>query len=744
MPSLFSGRALAFAAALAWGLGAAQAALDFDTYLIRKEITRVKREGAWVDSVSTLYELTRLGSTSLEASSITLTSHGGYLSVVEEATLSGNIENRPRDITKDFLFQGSLPIPPLAAVHSLSVMHGDTLYRAGLKRMTYSLDDAFFDTLALRATLDTRMAFLQQLTDRAFEATFAGLSLGEPVRVRIEYDIPFPGSPGSSISIPVIFHPSGAPPRQAQITFIESAEGLPPVQWLGASGRVTLEDKGTHTVQYQSSYVFRRDEAPASVATLQATGFESGRLKGQYLLFKAGLDDALMTGLSRPLEVSFLWRWNPPYAFVETRDGLKTLSDLGRLAAMEARTLKQIIMEMSPRGHRFGLLRSAPGLGEDFFPPSEAGSGGYGDLLAFLDRFTEERLYADFKDYRDDKPAWAATAWQDSGEVAKSRNGFLAALERIHAGFGDRGEALRHIAMVGLGSAHPTIIDLKDPAVVEAILDSVTLSNVLAPWLGVDMDQILNLKANATLRPLKVESPLAEGLPPLLFPVFQPASVEYRAFAGNHSHSVVLPFSLAAQREAVIKAEGPFADTVQLQGIDALGRKTRIYTLSPRMLRSQADTGLARIWAADPDRIAEAGEVDLGMRYGILTKGTFLGAGVGEGRLQAAQIDPGGVALLPKSVRVGAVSAFRLERGMLRIAPPAAWAARAGSGAPRLEIYDLGGRLMASIRLDGFRQGGGFAIPIGYFLKFGRHRIVLVLRGAGRMQSFTFNAGGRS
>lgn len=81
-------------------------------------------------------------------------------------------------------------------------MHGDTVYQAKLRKMTYSLDDSFLDTAALRGTLDNRVAFLQRLSDNAFEATFSKLSLGDPVRVRIEYDLPFPGGPGAGIHVP--------------------------------------------------------------------------------------------------------------------------------------------------------------------------------------------------------------------------------------------------------------------------------------------------------------------------------------------------------------------------------------------------------------------------------------------------------------------------------------------------------------------------------------------------------------
>ncbi len=706
----------------------AHAALDYNSYRKIEEKIKVIQEGKSVDSLRVLYELTRLGSVSLQASSISLTSHGGYLSIVEEATLSGNLEKRPRDITQDFLFQGNLAIPPLAAVHGLSVLHGDTVFHAKIHKMTYSLDDVFFDTAALQYTLNHRVAFLQQLTDHSFEATFSKLSLGEPIRVSIAYDLPMPGAPGQSVRVPTLFHPSGAPPRQAQITLVETARGLPGLQWLSPNGRVTLDSNGTHTVAYQSEYVFRRDESPSTVATLQTTAFASGRFQGEYLLIKGGLNDSLMKALSRPLEVTFLWRWNPPFAFVEMQNGLKNLSPLGLMAAQEARTLKQIVLEFAPKGHRFGLMHSVAGKDNVFLPPGEEGGDDYRKLLAYLDGFTEERIFADYKNKTYEKPEWAVTTWSDSGEIVKGRQEFLEALSTIRKGFSPRPEALRHIEMIGLGTAPTSLVDLKDPQQVADILDSVSIANVLAQWPGVDLEKCLKLKANENLRPLQIQSPLAVGLPPLLFPVFQPTSVEYRAFTLSQSHAVILPFSPSAEREALIKATSPFNDSLQLQGIDALGRKTRILSLSVRMLRSASDSGLARLWAADPDRIAEASEIDLGNRYGILTKGTYWGAGIDDARMV---IQPGttseGTPILPKVIQLRSPPTFQIHAGMLRIQATATSGLR-----PWLEIYDLQGRLLFRLSLAEYRRGQIFAVPLSLLQHLQKDRVVLVLRGAGK------------
>jgi hypothetical protein len=725
--------------ALAWSVvaalacaGPARAALDFHTYRIQKNTLTVLRDGERVDSAYTSFELTRLGSVSLEGASLTLTSHGGYVSVVEEATLTGNVEKRPQQITYDFLFQGYLPIPPLAAVHGLTVFHGDTAYSATLRKQVYSLDEHFLDTLELKGTLDDRVAFLQQLADRSFEATFSKLSLGEPVRVRLEYDLPFTGAPGAELRVPVLFHPSGAAPRQAHITFFEGARGLPAMQWLGPSGRVTLDDKGTHTLDYQSAFVFRRDEDTATLATLQTTGFAGGSAKGEYMLLKAGLNDSLMDVLSRPLEVSFLWRWNPPYDLVVNQDGLKTLSAKGRLAAAEADAIKKVILAMASHGHRFGLMHSIAGKEAEWFPPAAEGSDGYQALLAYLEGFTEQRIYAGYRDYRDPRPDWAATAWKDSGEIAASRKEFLSDLARIRSGFSARTESMKHIEILGLGTAPASEIDLKEPLAVEAVLDSVTISHVMGSWLGVDMAHALAVKANANLRPVEVPADLGFGPLSLSLPVFRPTSVEYRVFSGGRSYAMVMPFANGAGREAVIKAVDPFDDSLELQGIDALGRKTRVHILSPRIQRDSEDMGMARLWAADPDRIAERDESELGMRYGILTKGTFLSAGVGEGT-----VSPEIVAILPRSVRAAMVPGFRRQGDALRLDPPArlagAW----------IDVFDMRGRWLGRLDLEAFRSGSGFLIPLRSMERFGAGRVVLMLRGTGQMPAFSLVLGGR-
>lgn len=709
----------------------AQAALDFDTYRIQTNTVSVEHEGKRSDSSYTSYELTRLGSVSLEGASLTLTSHGGYVSIVEEATLTGNVERRPQEITYDFLFQGYLPIPPLAAVHGLTVYHGDTAYSASLHKQVYSLDEHFLDSLALKGTLNGRVVFLQQLADRSFEATFSKLSLGEPLRVRLEYDLPFTGAPGAELRVPVIFHPSGAAPRQAHITFYEGAKGLPALQWLGPSGRVTLDDKGTHTLDYQSAFVFRRNEDTATLATLQTTGFAGGNPKGEYMLLKAGLNDSMMDVLSRPLEVSFLWRWNPPFDFVETRDGLKTLSAKGQLAAAEAKAIKKVVLAMASHGHRFGLMHSIAGAEREWFPPSAEGSDGYQALLAYLDGFTEQRIYAGYKDYRDPRPDWAATAWEDSGAIVASRKEFLAVLAQMRAGFSNRTESMKHIQILGLGAAPASVIDLREPLAVEEILDSVTISEVMGSWLGIDMARALKVKANANLRPMAVPADLGFGPLSLSLPVFQPTSVEYRVFSGSRSYAIVMPFSSSAGREAVIKALAPFDDSLELQGIDALGRKTRVHVLTPRILSAEGDTGMARLWAADPDRIAERDESELGMRYGILTKGTYLSAGVGEGT-----VSPEVVAILPRSVRVAVAPGFRRQGDALRLEMPTrlsgAW----------IDIFDMRGRWLGKLDLDAFRSGGGYLIPLKSLERFGAGRVALMLRGASRALPFTVALGG--
>ena len=51
---------------------------------------------------------------------------------------------------------------------------------------------------------------------------------------------------------------------------------------------------------------------------------------------------------------------------------------------------------------------------------------------------------------------------------------------------------------------------------------------------------------------------------------------------------------------------------------------------------------------------------------------------------------------------------------------------------------------LGRISLEAFRSGNGFAIPLARLAQFRAARLVLVLRGAGRAQTFTIAIGGRS
>jgi len=718
------------------------AALDYDSYRV-VDARKTVRDGDGNDSTYTLrtYELTRLGPVSLEASKLDVTSHGSYLAIVEEATLVGNLDSKPHDITQDFLFQGTLPIPALAAVHELSVWHGDTVFQGHLKKSIYSWNDSFFDTTALAYTLDHRVAFLQRLNETVYEVTFTRLALGEPIRVRVAYDLPMSGAPGATLQVPLLFAPSGKAPRQVQIHFTEMAEDLPALQWLNAQGRITLDHQGTHTVEYQASYTFRRDEKVSTVVTLQSSEFASGSLRGDYLLFKGGLNDSLMTLLSRPLEVTFFWRWNPPYALVEMRDGLKTLSGMGQMAVLQAKAMKQVIEELGPRGHRFGLFHSQPGRPDVEFKPAPAGSDETKALIHYLDGFQEQALYEAYKNYRDTSVDWATETWQDSSAFFKTQQNFFATLKHLREGFGSSGESLRHIEMIGLGPVKTTAFDWTDPATTEEALGEVTMASVWGAWPGIAMEATLKAKANENLRAVSLEAPAALQLPPLFFPVFQPTSVEYRAFTAAGSHAVILPFHIRAEREAVIKGGTPFSDTVQLQGIDALGRKTRILTLNPRRLKQADDSGLARLWAADPDRIAEQSEVELGMRYGILTLGTYWTASVSDGILSEV-LPPGSNSspILPKSFSISRTAIFSLQGNALRISANALGPVNSGF----LEVYDLRGKLLVRLDLRPFRRGNGYWIPLAELRLLGWRQCLLVLRGQGRMHSFPLALGVRS
>ncbi len=709
------------------------AALNYQTYVIQQNDNYVFRDSQYVDSISYSYVLTPLGSVSLEAPALTITSKGSYLDIVEEGTLSGNIDNRPNNSTLDFLFQGSLPIPPNAAVRGLEVYHDDTLFVSTLKPMTYSLNNVFTDSAALATSLNGRVAFLQQLSDQGFEATFAKVALGQPITVRIRYELPLPGSPSAPISIPLIFQPSGEAPKTVNITFFEDDSTAAPFQWMGSSGPVTLHDKDIQTVPYSPSFTFQRVQPPHTLATLQTSDFSSGDWSGHYLLLNAGLNDSIMTLLSHPMETVFLWRWNNPANFVTTDGtGLKTLSAQGLLAVSEAQYMRQLAVELGARGHRFGLLHVIDGRDSVFFPPAGENDSGFTRLLAYLNGSSSQNLFSAYQNAKTGKPGWAPVTWTDSNSISQSQADFLSALNKIQKSYENQSD-LHHIIMLGTGDVTSTAYDLTQATVVQTILDSTTIVNYNAEWPGVDLGNALAI-VNAA--PLQLYSSVAappSGLYYLSFPIFQPSSVEYLSFTQNRVHAVVMPFADDAQTQAVMKATTPFGDSLELQGIDALGRNTRLLTLMPHFTDVAQDSGLARLWAADPNRIFENSESSLGMRYGILSKEAYLSAGEGTGILTGPDGNP--IIAVKAASSFTRSPAFQISMDYVVINVPL-------QSNMVLQVFDLRGRLLFVLPLDAYRFQNGFRIPLSLFRNLGMNHVTLRLLSQGRTYATTLWLGG--
>jgi hypothetical protein len=135
------------------------------------------------------------------------------------------------------------------------------------------------------------------------------------------------------------------------------------------------------------------------------------------------------------------------------------------------------------------------------------------------------------------------------------------------------------------------------------------------------------------------------------FPSFEPATVEWRLYHDQGSQIIPMPFQAGAVRQALAKTDARYADSLTLQGVDRKGDPTRRLKILPKIFHRDSDSSLARCWAADPNRIADFPETDLGMRYGILSKGSYFQAAESDGIEIDGNTWPNGNPTLPSSVR---------------------------------------------------------------------------------------------
>ncbi len=677
------------------------------------------------------YSQVLLGYSDLDRSEISIVPRGTYLDVTEDAWISSDVTRmNVANMTGDYLFRGSIPVPREAVVTGLHTWKGDTLYRAGLYETRYVYDASFPDSIKLQQSLDSRIALLQQHTNTSFELTLCRVSLGEKKHIRIRYLLRSNGVALNTYVIPVLLHSVyGKNPDYMKVTVFADNKNRQCKLQYGQSNMV-LNDTSQNVIPFQPSLNLQLN---ISKSTINLTKFTSGPYRGNYLSANTFITDSLISRLSKPVSTVFIWRWNMSTLtqLVYYNNGIKELSSEALSFIKQARLLKNTMVNLRKLGNPCGLIHIIERQNGTAFSSKSISLAEDSTIMEYLDSFTEEKIYKEYSGITPESDQWWVPYESNSFSFEQSRNDLISVLQKASSLLKKSGSGKKHhIVLVSAGSVFE--YDQKDMSgELGAILDGITVDASNAEWFGVNIGSTFpasNLY-------------FWNGF---LFPSFSPAAVRLRIKSAEQSYDFQLPQNVWSTPLNFTGRVSASWDTVfYWTGFDDAGKQISTVEIKPVVYSFHADSALAKLWAGDKDHISETEEEYPGGTFGILTKATFFQAT----KNSAVKSSSRNVAFLSdeeifapktpvKNRATQSVKPFVLYRnGVLQISSADEY--------QTLKIYDLNGKLLLSLELSRFRSSGStLKIPIAKMLgNRAKGKMVLVLTGK-RVGSFTVLCGG--
>jgi hypothetical protein len=652
------------------------------------------------------YRQTRLGPVQLEDIEVRIVPRGGYLDITEDAWISGDLtEHGMHDLTDEYLYKGSLPVPDKAVVTGVQTWRYKTMYRARLKPTEYSTEQQYQDLYGLRRALDSRIILLLRHGENSYELMLSHAEIGARRHVRIRYLLPNTGSARAAYTIPVLLHQNHSQrPKFIRMTMHADADTHAYAVHT-PSGAVRLSDSSSVIIPYQSS--LRITSASQRLDTLHtalhSTRFEDGPYRGTYTLLNTSVTDSLVRRLSRKMETVFIWRWNGYERLTAVENGIRTVSDYGKTIASQARRILDAMETLGRTDQPCALIHSRENGQIENMPMQLVRDTSSGGPREYLARFDQRSIYDRYKNVAEAHDASWMPRELDANEQTsydREREAFLATLREAVGLFSGSDMMLRHIVLISAGKA-PEGLRVLTRQKIDSLLDGATVDAANASWRGVDIGDLL---------PSRAEQQLTEWRG-FGTPGFQPSTIQCKLTSRSSAHDpIVFPLEAAPGKAFAVsfKSAMEWNSRITWIGFDHLGAITDTLSAPTLYYDAPRDSGLVKIWAGDRDRSGNGNETLIGQRYGVLTKATFLQAGLSD-----TADDTGALPFLddeeivyPQPViarRNNSRNGFqcRLIGAHLEV--------RLGAASPGafLELYDPSGRLLLRLALARYHHGGG-------------------------------------
>jgi hypothetical protein len=339
-------------------------------------------------------------------------------------------------------------------------------------------------------------------------------------------------------------------------------------------------------------------------STMHLADIDEGAWKGKYLLLNTAIPDSVMGALGVSMEMVVLWRWNWPNALVNKYSGRKYVSDYGRQAISQARSIAGLVEEVTSTGNRAGLVHSIQYAEPETFPLCEKNSEDYSRLESYLRQCDENYLIA--SGYVTDFENWSEN--EEDSEADTARLEFVDALEIVYGLYSDEKGVLKHLIILTAGpvKASRDLITLEE---VDHLLKDVTLDCRNAAWTDVSFSMVESCAKDDQL----------VALGGFMVPEYRPHSLMLNVSSESKTYSFPLSPDQASF-SIIAKSENEWEPVLAWTGYDQSGAVINTVTSSVRLFESSEDTGLVKLWAANNERLSEKREAEIDKTYGVVSQ----------------------------------------------------------------------------------------------------------------------------
>lgn len=538
----------------------------------------------------------------LRSVSILIQPHGSYLDITEKATIMPMQTDLNSII--DYWVEGSILIPKKSTIVQVIFSDSAESYSSRILpvyKENHPVDTSLGEPLVV-VTSKRTMDDIFESDDNfdSYNMKINRIEMGKLYKISIRYLVPNTGNAMPIYALRILCHNdynrTGFIEFKYKSTDIERAYSL----CLG-NDNFQLENDQSLQIRYQQNYkIMATDKFETSH---HVTSFENGDYKGKYLLLNTTVPDSVITLLSKPIELIFLWRWNKPSSFVKkySNESSAWLTSYGQQATIQAAAINVMVKDVAATGNQIGMVHSIQYRKPDVFPLCKKNSAAFTVLNSYLSQIDAD--YIINSGYYEEITAPTGDTMFDS-----SRAEFMKSMTIVKGLYSNGAGIMKHLIIVTCGPIRNStdIITMEE---LDPLLNGISVYSENAYWKDVSF---ANVEGSALSRDLT-------QMNGFYVPEFRPSSLILEVT--NSAKRYSFPMSINQKAFTIIaKSEGDWNQKMVWYGYDRNGEVFDTASSMAAIYDSKMDTGLVKLWAANKERLSEKLETGIAAQYGVISE----------------------------------------------------------------------------------------------------------------------------